>query len=177
MRVSAKRSRVVKAMIDLCLREQAGPVPLVAIAARQHISLSYLEQLFARLRAAGLVCSSRGPGGGYQLGREPAAISVAAIVDAVDIAARPGPADTACARATHELCLQLDRVMRAHMEGISLADLADVQRADEAVAQGRPSRKKVAPRPQARVPGLGLPNSVFELARVMGMTGPRHSDR
>jgi DNA-binding IscR family transcriptional regulator len=71
-------------MVDLALRQNRGPVTLAAISERQHISLSYLEQLFGKLRRASLVSSVRGPGGGYNLARPPQSISVAAIVTAVD---------------------------------------------------------------------------------------------
>ena len=84
MRMSTKGRFAVNALIDLALREPAGPVALAAICARQQVSLSYLEQLFSRLRKNGLVESTRGPGGGYTLGRSAAAISVADIVSAVD---------------------------------------------------------------------------------------------
>ena len=72
MRMSTKSRFAVQAMIDLALRERSGPVALAQVAARQGVSLSYLEQLFSRLRRAGLVESTRGPGGGYTLGRRPA---------------------------------------------------------------------------------------------------------
>ena len=69
MRMSTKGRFAVNALIDLALREPAGPVALAAICARQQVSLSYLEQLFSRLRKNGLVESTRGSGGGYTLGR------------------------------------------------------------------------------------------------------------
>ena len=70
MRLTTKGRFAVTAMIDLALREHTGPVALAAISSRQQISLSYLEQLFARLRRKGLVKSARGPGGGYRLAQE-----------------------------------------------------------------------------------------------------------
>ncbi len=82
--MSTKGRFAVNAMIDLTLRERSGPVALAAIATRQQISLSYLEQLFSRLRRAGLVQSTRGPGGGYTLGRDAAEISVADVMLAVE---------------------------------------------------------------------------------------------
>ena len=72
------------AMLDLSLYASQSPVPLAAIAERQSISLSYLEQLFGRLRKSGLVASVRGPGGGYRLGIADFQISIAQIIDAVD---------------------------------------------------------------------------------------------
>lgn len=71
MRMSTKGRFAVNALIDLALREPAGPVALAAICARQQVSLSYLEQLFSRLRKNGLVESTRGPGGGYTLAAAP----------------------------------------------------------------------------------------------------------
>ena len=70
MRLTTKGRFAVTAMIDLALREHSGPVALAAISARQQISLSYLEQLFGKLRRHELVESTRGPGGGYSLGRK-----------------------------------------------------------------------------------------------------------
>jgi len=84
MRLSTKSRFAVAAMIDLALREQAGPVPLGSIGERLQISLSYLEQMFSKLRQQGLVDSTRGPGGGYTLARAAQAISVADIIMAVE---------------------------------------------------------------------------------------------
>ncbi len=84
MRLTTKGRFAVTAMIDLALRESTGPVALAAISARQQISLSYLEQLFGKLRRHELVESTRGPGGGYSLGRKASEITVADIIVAVD---------------------------------------------------------------------------------------------
>ncbi|MBU1438742.1 MAG: Fe-S cluster assembly transcriptional regulator IscR [Gammaproteobacteria bacterium] len=84
MRLTSKGRYAVTAMLDVALHTSAGPVPLADISARQEISLSYLEQLFARLRKHGLVSSVRGPGGGYQLGRPATEISVSEVISAVD---------------------------------------------------------------------------------------------
>lgn len=84
MRLTSKGRYAVTAMLDVALHAKAGPVPLADISLRQGISLSYLEQLFARLRKHGLVQSVRGPGGGYQLGLDAADISVSAVISAVD---------------------------------------------------------------------------------------------
>lgn len=83
MRLTTKGRYAVTAMLDLALHNREGPTSLSAISVRQDISLSYLEQLFARLRRNGLVASVRGPGGGYRLARDPADLSVAQVVDAV----------------------------------------------------------------------------------------------
>lgn len=84
MRLSTKGRIAVTAMIDIALREASGPVPLTDVASRQQISLSYLEQLFSKLRLQGLVTSTRGPHGGYTLGRRMEDISVTDIILAVD---------------------------------------------------------------------------------------------
>ena len=84
MRLTTKGRFAVTAMIDLALRQGNGPVTLAAISQRQRISLSYLEQLFGKLRRHELVESTRGPGGGYTLARSPAEITVADIIVSVD---------------------------------------------------------------------------------------------
>src|SRR5207237_1650216 len=84
MKLTTKGRFAVTAMLDLALRQNRGPVTLAAISERQHISLSYLEQLFGKLRRAKLVSSVRGPGGGYNLAQGPHQITVAHIVTAVD---------------------------------------------------------------------------------------------
>src|SRR2546428_4421913 len=92
MRLTTKGRFAVTAMVDLALRQNRGPVTLATISERQHISLSYLEQLFGKLRRAKLVSSVRGPGGGYNLARPTQGISVADIVTA---GGEP-PASTPC---------------------------------------------------------------------------------
>lgn len=84
MKLTTRGRFAVTSMIDLALYAEQGPVRLVDIARRQHISLAYLEQIFCKLRRAKLVRSIRGPGGGYQLGREASLISAADIVEAVE---------------------------------------------------------------------------------------------
>lgn len=84
MRLTTKGRYAVTAMLDLAIHAQKGPVSLNDISLRQGISLSYLEQLFAKLRRCELVNSVRGPGGGYQLSRDSSCINVAEIVDAVN---------------------------------------------------------------------------------------------
>lgn len=84
MRLTSKGRYAVTAMLDVALHTEQGPVPLADISERQGISLSYLEQLFARLRKQGLVSSVRGPGGGYRLGLEASMISISAVIQAVD---------------------------------------------------------------------------------------------
>jgi len=84
MRLTAKGRYAVTAMLDLAVHENCGPICLADISARQGISLSYLEQLFSKLRKSNLVSSVRGPGGGYELSRDSTTIFVAEIVDSVD---------------------------------------------------------------------------------------------
>jgi Rrf2 family iron-sulfur cluster assembly transcriptional regulator len=84
MKLTSKGRYAVTAILDVALKEHNGPVPLADISNRQGISLSYLEQLFSKLRKKGLVCSVRGPGGGYKLGKPRSEISVAMIIDAVN---------------------------------------------------------------------------------------------
>ncbi len=84
MKLTSKGRYAVTAMLDVALHSQQNPVPLADISERQGISLSYLEQLFSKLRKASLVASVRGPGGGYRLGAEAHAIAVGSIIAAVD---------------------------------------------------------------------------------------------
>ena len=84
MRLTTKGRFAVTAMIDVALNGRTGPVNLSSIHQRQRISLSYLEQLFGKLRRQGLVESTRGPGGGYSLGRQASAINVAEIILSIE---------------------------------------------------------------------------------------------
>mgnify|MGYP001403961424 CR=1 FL=1 len=134
MRLTTKGRFAVTAMIDLGLRQHNGPVTLASISQRQRISLSYLEQLFGRLRRHELVASTRGPGGGYTMGRPMAEISVADVIYAVD-----EPLDaTQCGGKencdndqrcmTHDLWADLNRVMVDYLDSVSLQQLVDEQR-------------------------------------------------
>ncbi|ACO80177.1 Iron-sulfur cluster assembly transcription factor IscR [Azotobacter vinelandii CA] len=136
MRLTTKGRYAVTAMLDLALHAQNGPVSLADISERQGISLSYLEQLFAKLRRNSLVTSVRGPGGGYQLSRSMAAIQVAEVIDAVnesvDVTRCQG--DRGCRSGevclTHYLWCDLSHQIHEFLSGISLADLvarSDVQ--------------------------------------------------
>ncbi|WP_394250578.1 Fe-S cluster assembly transcriptional regulator IscR [Vibrio profundi] len=84
MKLTSKGRYAVTAMLDVALHSQKTPVPLADISERQGISLSYLEQLFSKLRKAGLVASVRGPGGGYRLGADAHDIAVGTVISAVD---------------------------------------------------------------------------------------------
>ena len=134
MRLTTKGRFAVTAMIDLALREHAGPVSLAGISGRQGISLSYLEQLFGKLRRNALVKSARGPGGGYRLGRAPADISVAEIIDAVDesVDATQCKGKENCLDErrclTHDLWANLNTHMVEYLDGVSLENLVSEQR-------------------------------------------------
>lgn len=163
MRMSTKGRFAVNSMIDLGLRESAGPVALAAIATRQHISLSYLEQLFARLRHCGLVVSTRGPGGGYTLGRPAAAISVADIVVAVEELGEDAGSDgsRAAGEPSGALWKELSEVMLRHLGTVLLESLIEEQRRKGFVVEAKPARRSLPPAPALRPVRSSAPNSVF----------------
>jgi Rrf2 family iron-sulfur cluster assembly transcriptional regulator len=166
MKLSTKGRFAVNAMIDLALREAAGPVSLAAIAQRQHVSLSYLEQLFSRLRSEDLVQSTRGPGGGYTLARSAHEISVADIFSAVDDAARPYSPDARGMGPSRALWQRLTRVMLEHMAQITLHSLVQEQLAEGVAVAPAPPRRAAAAssRSGTRPMRSMVPNSVFALA-------------
>jgi Rrf2 family iron-sulfur cluster assembly transcriptional regulator len=129
MKLTTKGRYAVTAMLDLALHRDQGPISLADISARQEISLAYLEQLFARLRRQGLVASARGPGGGYQLGRDPEGISISDVIHAVDEsvdATRCGGRKNCQGQErclTHDLWEELSQQITTFLAGISLADL------------------------------------------------------
>jgi Rrf2 family iron-sulfur cluster assembly transcriptional regulator len=173
MRLSTKGRFAVTAMIDVALRESQGPVALAAISARHQISLSYLEQLFSKLRQQGLVESTRGPGGGYSLSREARDISVADIICAVD-SPNPGAEDgtgEADCWMTEDLWRQLNTKMMEHMQSINLRMLADEQLAKGVEIDVKKPRKRgvfAKPKGEARASG---PNSVFALGQLAAARG------
>ena len=129
MRLTTKGRYAVTAMLDLAIHDQSGPVALADIAQRQGISLSYLEQLFAQLRRRGLVNSTRGPGGGYRLGRGPEAIAIADVIRAVDEsvdATRCGGKENCQGQErclTHDLWEDLSQQIYEFLDRIHLAQL------------------------------------------------------
>jgi Rrf2 family iron-sulfur cluster assembly transcriptional regulator len=131
MRLTTKGRYAVTAMLDLALRASEGPVSLAEISQRQGISLSYLEQLFARLRGNGLVSSVRGPGGGYRLSRDSEQISVAQIIDAVnesvDATNCGGTGDCHHGEKclTHDLWCELSDKIHEFLGAISLGSLVN----------------------------------------------------
>ncbi|MDN6296652.1 MAG: Rrf2 family transcriptional regulator [Halomonas sp.] len=146
MRLTTKGRYAVTAMLDLAINADATPTSLGDIARRQGISLSYLEQLFARLRRAGLVHSVRGPGGGYLLAQTPAAINVSNIIDAVDESVDAtrclGLSD--CQQGdtclTHHLWCELSGQIRHFLEAVTLEQL-----------RLRPDIQQIATRQQSRL--------------------------
>ena len=129
MRLTTKGRYAVTAMLDLALHAGRGPVSLADISERQGISLSYLEQLFSKLRRGDLVCSVRGPGGGYQLSRDCEDIYVAQVIDAVNesVDATRCKGSNSCQQGatclTHHLWHDLSEQIHRFLGGISLADL------------------------------------------------------
>ena len=172
MRLSTKARLAVNAMIDIALREDFGPVPLSDIASRHPFSLSYLEQLFSKLRLRGLVTSSRGPGGGYALGHRSDDITVADIIFAVeDAPPKENHQDTSLAQNTTQDLWDamnakvLDFTRTVTLKSLALDQLAkgfkielklDLNRGVFEIAAQQPVRPNV-------------PNSVFALGRTLQM--------
>ena len=164
MRLTTKGRFAVTAMIDIGIRCGKGPVTLAGISERQRISLSYLEQLFGKLRRHKLVESVRGPGGGYCLARPVEQISVADIVQAVDEAldatqcgGHENCKDEECCM-THELWMTLNTKIREYLASVTLAELvarqlkkakgnAEIPRKKERNAQGKSSDRRQEPLP------------------------------
>jgi len=131
VRLTTKGRYAVTAMLDLAIHHGKGPIALADIAQRQGISLSYLEQLFSRLRKQSLVSSVRGPGGGYNLARNAAKIHIAEVISAVD----ENVDTTRCGGAhncqnegpclTHDLWYDLSNRIYEYLDRISLQDLVD----------------------------------------------------
>lgn len=172
MRLSTRGRFAITAMIDLALRQTTTPVPLQELAERHRISMSYLEQMFARLRQHGLVESTRGPGGGYTLARGAEAISVADILAAIEDESQAPPKESvretsASAQAmTQDLWDALQSTVLTYLQGVSLQSLATEQKAKGfQVEERKPAQKGVFAKPRASVVRPGTPNSVFALGR------------
>ena len=150
MRLTTKGRFAVTAMIDLGLNGGERPVTLSAISERQGISLSYLEQLFAKLRRHGIVESVRGPGGGYCLARDAAQISVADVIIAVDEAldaTQCGGRENCKSEhrcMTHDLWSTLNRKMLDYLASVNLAELVTKQRQQGAKQASAEASKPVA---------------------------------
>lgn len=178
MRLTTKGRFAVTAMIDLALRSSNGPVALAAISQRQQISLSYLEQLFGKLRRADLVESTRGPGGGYSLGRKAEEISVADVILAVD-----EPLDaTGCGGKehcmgedtgkclTHDLWTGLNNHMIGYLSSISLKKLVDDQLARGVPVEESRIKRAISSVPVVKPIKVNAPNSVFALGASSTVT-------
>lgn len=137
MRLTTKGRYAVTAMLDLSINASKGPVTLSDISKRQDISLSYLEQLFAKLRKQALVSSVRGPGGGYLLGKKGSEIDVAQIIDAVseslDTTKCQGKGDCHGGEIclTHHLWEDLSDQIHSFLSNITLADLVSKREIEE----------------------------------------------
>lgn len=137
MRLTTKGRYAVTAVLDLAFHQGKGPVSLAAISERQDISLSYLEQLFAKLRRNSIVNSTRGPGGGYTLQRNAEEISVSDIILAVDESVKmSGCGDASSCDGdyqclTHDLWQELSNEIKGFLDGISLAEVMANQKVKE----------------------------------------------
>ena len=156
MKLTTKGRFAVTAMVDLAMSQGKNPVTLAAISQRQKISLSYLEQLFGKLRRRGLVDSVRGPGGGYRLARDMAAISVAEVILAVDevldstqCGGRENCRDeNKCI--THNLWADLNQHIFSFLGAVSLAQLVAAQKPGQP-AQVHDMRQARQPRERAAI--------------------------
>ena len=186
MRLSTKGRFAVAAMIDVAMRQKSGPVALSDIATRHQISLSYLEQMFSRLRHDGLVQSTRGPGGGYALGHRAEDITVADIIGSVDGRgdlddrsarhASHGPGAVAATDiaditdVTRDLWDAFNARMEDYMQSVTLRSLVLEQLAkgvmvDAPASVQRGVFKKPLVKPLAVRPSV--PNSVFALGNAL----------
>ncbi|MCG8378738.1 MAG: Fe-S cluster assembly transcriptional regulator IscR [Proteobacteria bacterium] len=129
MKLTTKGRYAVTAMLDLALHDSGGPVTIAEISQRQDISLTYLEQLFSKLRRHGLVESARGPGGGYRLAMDADDITIAKVIysvdEPIDVTRCGGKqncqGDERCL--THDLWMELNLHVSEFLNGITLGDL------------------------------------------------------
>ncbi len=161
MQLSTRSRYAVMAMVDLATRQtlgcECGPICLAEIAARQKLSQAYLEQLFGKLRRAGLVDSARGPGGGYRLARPSDAMPIAEIIAAVDepihatrcengtagcIEGRGDEGPMRCQ--THDLWDELGRQIQFFLQGVTLADVVAGRVAGRAMRLDNDGRRPAA---------------------------------
>ncbi|MEI7537389.1 MAG: Fe-S cluster assembly transcription factor [Comamonadaceae bacterium] len=179
MRLTTKGRFAVTAMIDLGLRQGSGPVTLAAISQRQQISLSYLEQLFGKLRRNGLVESTRGPGGGYSLARNPQGITIAEIITSVDEpidATHCGGKENCLGEGgercmTHDLWAALNVRMVEFLDSVTLQKLIDDQVAKGLRVEDKPTLKRaIFSMPGAKPTRVNAPNSVFALGNAFSET-------
>jgi len=155
MRLTTKGRYAVTAMLDLALHATEKPITLADISQRQGISLSYLEQLFSRMRKQDLVASARGPGGGYRLSRDANDINIAQVITAVDekvsVTRCEGRGD--CHNGgpclTHELWCSLSDQIYDFLNGISLGDLVEEQHVKDVAARQAQEQEQIANERQA----------------------------
>ena len=177
MRITTRGQLAVAAMTDLALRQKMRPVALSTISARQGTSLSYLEQLFSALRRAGLVDSTRGPGGGYTLARRADQVSVAEIILAVenlktDDLENLGVSQAAQVKSmTGELWSTFNAQVMDYLQSVSLQDLVARQLekggvVEDAVPATTAPRPRVNAKPRPLMARIGVPNSVFALGTI-----------
>ncbi|MBU6270125.1 MAG: Fe-S cluster assembly transcriptional regulator IscR [Burkholderiales bacterium] len=169
MRLTTKGRFAVTAMIDLAMRQHQGPVTLAGISQRQKISLSYLEQLFGKLRRHELVESTRGPGGGYTLARSAKDVTVADIIFAVDepIDATQCGGKENCVEngqcMTHELWSNLNKKIVEFLDSVTLANMVEQQRSRET----RQAPRQISVLREHRA-ALEFPTSTLQPIRVDG---------
>ncbi len=176
MRITTRGQLDVSAMTDLALRQKMRPVALSTISARQGTSHSYLEQLFGALRRAGLVDSTRGPGGGYTLARRVDQISVAEIILAVenlksDDLQNLGAGQAAQVKSmTGDLWSTFNLRVMEYLQSVTLQDLVAQQLEKggvmEDAAPAVPAKPKLTPKPRPLMARVGVPNSVFALGSM-----------
>ena len=174
MRLTTKGRFAVTAMIDLAMRQHGGPVTLAAISQRQHISLSYLEQLFGKVRRHQLVESTRGPGGGYSLARKASEITVADIIVSVDEpidATHCGGKENCHGETgrcmTHDLWAALNNRMVEFLDSVTLQKMVDDQLANGVTVDPKPALKRaISDMPVVKPIRINAPNSVFALGNA-----------
>lgn len=176
MRITTRGQLAVSAMTDLALRQKMRPVALSTISARQGTSLSYLEQLFSALRRAGLVDSTRGPGGGYTLARRADQVSVAEIILAVenlkaDELQNLGASQAAQVKSmTGDLWSTFNARVMDYLQSVTLQDLVaqQIERGGvvEDAAPAAAARPKLSTKPRPLMARVGVPNSVFALGTI-----------
>jgi Rrf2 family protein len=141
MRASAKTRYAMEAMVDMAMQAGGGPVALRKIAQRQEISQNYLEQIFMQLRAAGIVRSVRGAGGGFVLGKSPSDIRMAEIaavfegpIDLIGCASDASRCSRSVSCAVRQIWVEVGECMKKALDSVTLQDVADLQATKEAGA-------------------------------------------
>jgi len=149
MRASAKTRYAMEAMVDMAMQAGCGPLVLRDIARRQSISPNYLEQIFMQLRAAGLVRSVRGAGGGFVLVRSPSDIRIAEIaavfegpIDLIGCASEAGSCSRSVSCAVRQIWVEVGECMKKALDSVTLQDVANLQASKEAGAAPAEDKKK-----------------------------------